>query len=175
MKKILLLVSTISLVVVSLAIYAMVTLNIQQLIICASDESGYYIPKNICKYYMYNYRGDDKDILLLENSSGISYLFETKDESEKYKQIEFFLEKGTNINHTSKLNGLSPLHTAILLNDSKLVKFLLIKKADPLQAESNNNMSSYEYVDFLILNEKRKSVNRDKIKKILLEFKNKKT
>jgi len=55
------------------------------------------------------------------------------------------------------------------------VKFLLIKKADPLQAESNNNMSSYEYVDFLILNEKRKSVNRDKIKKILLEFKNKKT
>ncbi|MFK5915577.1 MAG: ankyrin repeat domain-containing protein [Woeseiaceae bacterium] len=175
MKKILLLVFTIPLVVVSLAIYAMVTLNIQQLIICASDEGAFYIPKSICKYYMHNYRGDDKDILLLESSSGISYLFETRDDSEKYKQIEFFIEKGADINHISKLDGLSPLHTAILLNDSKLVEFLLIKKADPLQIESNNNMSSYQYVDFLILNEKRKSTNRDNIRKILLKFKNKNT
>lgn len=96
-KKIFLLALIIPFIVVVLAIYSISTLNIQQLVICSSDDNAFYIPKNICKYYMYNYRGSSEDINVLEKNYNISYLFSTQNANEKYNEIEFFLKKGANV------------------------------------------------------------------------------
>lgn len=174
-KKIILATSILFVIFVATTIYSMATLSIQQLVICSSDDEAFYIPKSICKYYMYNYRGNYEDIKSLESHSNISYLFETQDTNERYRQIDFFLESGADINHISNIDGLTPLHAAVLMNDPELVKYLLSKGADPLKEDTNKGVSVYKFVDLLIKNKTNNSVNLNNIRNILLEFRKTKT
>ncbi|MBN4080607.1 ankyrin repeat domain-containing protein [Beggiatoa alba] len=154
--------------------YAIKTLTINELIICTSNNEAFYIPQAVCEYYLINYRGSKEDIHDLENGNGLSFVANIDDLDKRYKLMDYFISKGLDVNGVSKIDGLTPLHSAILLNDPDLVQYLLSKRADPLTAERNNGMTAYKYVDFIISKDSKKLFNRDDVRNTLLKFRNKK-
>jgi len=173
MKKIIISLLLIPISIIGLAIYTLETLTIEDLIICSSYDEAYYIPSSTCEYYLKNYRANEKDIKYLESGFGLGFITTIDDSEKKYRLMDFFISKGLDVNSKNKADGLTPLHSAIILNDPKLVEYLLSKKADPLQTESNYGMTAYQYVDFLISKNSKK--NRSAVRKILFKFQNKKT
>lgn len=167
MKKALISFVIIFLGVSALTIYVMKALNIEELILCSSHTDAYYIPQGICKYYLVNYRANRDDIQELENGAGLGFIANDDNKDTKYMLMDYFLSKGLNINGRSKIDGLTPLHAAILLNDPELMKYLLSKGADPLQTDRDNGMTTYEYLDFLTSNNQSELFNREAIKHIL--------
>jgi len=163
----------VSFVVASLAVYTMATLNIQQLIICSTNEDAMYIPKDVCKFYLHNFRENSEDIVYLENSSGIAYLFEIDPAEIKYELLEFFIKNGADVNHLNVIDGLTPLNTSILLNDYDLTKYLLLKGANPLLKEKNSGMTAYQFIELLSSNESKNIKDRSKIQTLLLSIREK--
>lgn len=155
--------------------YAVKTFSISELVICASTNEAFYIPESVCEYYLINYRGNKDDIKKLENGAGLSFVANIKDPIKRYKFLNYFISKGLNINGASKIDGLTPLHSAILLNDPDLVQYLLSKGADPLKTEHNNGMTAYEYIEFIVSKDTKNLINRDSVKNILSGFHNKNT
>ncbi len=173
MKKLIISLLIIPVSIIGLAIYALETFTIDDLIVCSSYDDAYYIPSSTCEYYLKNYRANEEDIKYLESGFGLGFITAIDDSEKKYRLMDFFISKGLSVNSKSKADGLTPLHSAIILNDPKLVEYLLSKNADPLQTESNHGMTAYQYVDFLASTDSKN--NRSAVKKILLEFQNKKT
>lgn len=150
--------------------YAIKTFSISELVICASSKEAFYIPEAICEYYLMNYRGNKKDVQELENGGGLGFIANIEDTKKRYEIMDYFISKGIDINRVNEIDGLTPLHSAISLNDPKLVQYLLSKGADPLRKDKNSNSTAYEYVDYLSSIDVKNSVNRDSVRKILREF-----
>jgi ankyrin repeat protein len=100
----------------------------ESLIICASDSGGSLIPSPLCRYYFLNFTtaADAKDI---DARSGLSFAFEISDRGVRDTVIDRLLFLGADVNAPSKVDGLTPINAAILLNDPSLVGFLLSKGA----------------------------------------------
>ena len=151
--------------IIGLAIYEMSAENIEHLIINATNEETSYIPSSAYEYYLLNFRVTDEDIKYIESRAGLNFLFGISNQKKKYKLINFFISKGVSINKPSEIDGFPPLHAAILLNDEKLVKFLLNNGADINKKDIKFKLTPKEFIDFL--QQKNKTIDRRSIKKII--------
>jgi len=174
MKKYLIsLAAAISVCMMSLIIYAMETFSIEELIICSTSSEATFIPQDVCEFYLTHYRADEDDIHDLTQGAGLSFVAATENHKKRYRLLDYFLAKGLDVNSISQNDGLTPLHSAILLNDVELVQYYLSKGADPLKVDRDNRMTAYQYVDFLIAKSKDDNNSRIKIKEMLFKISDK--
>lgn len=85
----------------------------------------------------------------------------------RYKLFEFFLSKGMDINARSNIDGLTPLHAAILMNDHELANHLLKKGADKNMTDRDNKLTANEFLD--LLNHKRPDIDKKTVQQLLKE------
>ncbi|VAW86303.1 hypothetical protein MNBD_GAMMA18-1798 [hydrothermal vent metagenome] len=126
------------LIYVGLMLYVMTQMEMKVLILCSENQGGIRIPSNLCKYYLVNYRMNEKDIKELSEGAGLDYILyiEGKNSTE-YELAKLFLAKGLNVdgvNHYTPAppndNKFTPLQSAVVMNDMPRVKFLLDYGAD---------------------------------------------
>ena len=110
--------------------YSMASSDIEDLIICASHDNAHYIPQSLCKTYLFNHRGTPEDIQYLESHSGLSFVFGLRNEKDKLQMLDFLVSKKIDINKISAIDGMAPLHAAVMDNNVDLVKKLLQYGAD---------------------------------------------
>jgi len=168
-KNILILISTILTLVTGMGILSMTKGDIEDIIICSTNSKSHYIPSAICEYYLLNYRLTGEDINFIESGAGLSFLFHISDKSKRYMFLEYFISKGVSIDKPSAIDGLTPLHAAILMNDTELVVYLLDRGANPLKLDRDNKLTAIQFLDLLI--KKSPNVNRKNIQDILLTYK----
>lgn len=135
---------------ISILLYSLNKYDIEEIIICSLDSGSHYIPPNVCEYYLYNFRADKKDITDLSEVSNLGFMVGIENKSKREKLLNFFISKGSDINGISNIDGLTPLHAAILINDEDLVKYLIEKGANPLKMDRDNKLTAIEYVELLI-------------------------
>ncbi len=113
--------------VFGLMIYDMSEMEPSEMILCSSNEGSIFIPSKLCKYYMFNHRNIKKDVETLESGMGLAFILNGKDITDKYKLAEYYLLNGIDINGVNHYGtaNLLPLHSAVLFNNIKNVRFLL--------------------------------------------------
>ena len=151
----------IPLIVVGVGFYSMSKGDIEDIVICATNEESHYIPASICEYYLLNYRVTNEDVRFLEGRSGLAFLFEMPDKSKRQALLEHFISKGVSIDKQSSIDGYTPLHAAIIKNDPELVAFLLERGANPNQKDQEHNLTPKEFVDYL--NQRKSSMDRSAV------------
>jgi len=108
------------------------------------------MPQAVCQYYLLNHRLTQDDIQYLENySSGLAFLFSMQDKEKRIKYLNHFVSKGVSVDKQSVIDGFTPLHAAIILNEPELVKFLLEKGANPALKDKQFKLTSIEFIDYL--------------------------
>ena len=153
--------------IIGLAIYAMVTDDIEGIVVCAINDDTSYIPSSVCEFYLYNFRLTKEDINYIENRGGLSFPIGIHDKTKRYNLVKLFISKGVSVNKKSMIDGYTPLHSAIIHNDPRVVALLLSNGADINKKDTNQNMTPVEFLDFLI--KKQPHINRSAIKKIFTD------
>jgi len=125
--------------------------DIEDLIICSSQNNSHYIPQDFCKSYLFNFRGTKRDIQNLESRSGISSIFGLNAEHDKETLFNFLVSKNININKISPIDGFSQLHAAVLENNKSLVEKLLKSGVDKSVISSSTNNTALELAQQLQL------------------------
>ena len=131
------------------AVYSLSESTVEDIIICGTNDDTHYIPSKVCELYLFNFRTSGSDIQYLESRAGLAFLFGIKDVNKRNIYIEHFLSKGISIDALSNIDGLSPLHAAILLNELTLVEYLIDKGASTNQAEKNNGLTPLGFLQTL--------------------------
>lgn len=120
----------------SFMIYSLSTLEAPLVIVNSLNDNTSRIPRGLARYWLLNMRDAEKDIADLEGNRthlGIGFILnnDRNDLSENAKElVDFYLSKGADINHVG-FDGFTALHTAVIGNEPKKVKYLLGKGADP--------------------------------------------
>ncbi|MEI8620829.1 hypothetical protein P4S66_08130 [Pseudoalteromonas sp. B129b] len=156
----------------SVALYSLINSDIEDVIICGTNNNTHYIPSDACEYFLFNYRSGKDDIESLESGAGLAFLFEIKDIDKRDAYIEHFISKGIKVNTLSHIDGLSPLHSAILLNDFGLVQLLIGKGASITIKEKAHGLTPLEFIHKL--RENNAQINRQLISEFLLSISNNK-
>ncbi|XOZ33651.1 ankyrin repeat domain-containing protein [Halomonadaceae bacterium KBTZ08] len=143
--------------VIGLGGWSLHTADIQDVSLCVTEDDTHYIPNSVCEQYMFQFRGTPSDIEYLENGAGIAFFFGIEDQEMRRRVMSFFLENGLSINKPSAIDGLPPLHAAVLMNDPQLVEFLLEHGADPTQKDQKHDLTASRYLELL----KQKNPERD--------------
>ena len=149
MKKFLLIVVILLTILLSTAAFSLSRMSVQELIICSTDNKSYLLPAPLCLTY-FNNMTSEQHAKKLDQHAGLAYVFEITPEQLKYEVIARLLTLGVDINKPSAIDGLPPLHAAILLNDPKLVQYLLEQGADKSISDNNQKMTSSQLVDHLL-------------------------
>jgi len=139
--------------------------DIEDVIACSLGEGTHYIPESLCKYYLYNYRANDSDINYLQMRSGLNFIVNILNVKERNKLLKYFISKGLDINKQSNVDGFTPIHAAILLNDEKLVSFLLANGASLSVVDKTYMLTPIQFVKLLI--EKKPSIDRNAVLALL--------
>lgn len=140
-------------------------LSTEQLIICATTDDAFVIPKMACRFY-FDKMADTSDAKQLDERAGIAFAFEIDDPAERSAIVERLIAIGADPNGVSKIDGLTPLNAAVLLNDVQLVQFLLDHGADKNKPDAANHLNAAEYVTRL--QRVQPSTNRDVIAAMLV-------
>jgi hypothetical protein len=154
--------------IIGLAIYAMATDDIEGIVICAINDDTNYIPSSVCEFYLYNYRFTKEDISYLENRGGLSFPIGIHDETKRYNLVKLFISKDVSVNKKSVIDGYTPLHSAIIHNDPRVVSLLLSSGADINKKDSNQNMTPDKFLEFLL--KKQPNIDRGAIKRIFTTY-----
>jgi hypothetical protein len=88
-----------------------------------------------------------------------------ENEDKKYLYLNSFIKNGASVNAPSTISSLPPLHAALLLNDSKLVVFLILQGADPKQKNTQSDMNAHDFV--IHLQAKKPLIDRSDVLKAL--------
>ena len=117
-------------VFVVLLVYAVSSMTVQRLILCATDNSQSAVPSAVCKYYLENHGIDGEAVRDLQAGAGLEFILNIESPS-RFELAERFIEQGLDvngINHYSSQNS-APLHAVIMYGDLDSVKFLIAKGA----------------------------------------------
>ena len=109
-----------------LATYALVSLDIESLLVCA-DNGGLKIPysKQLCRRYLFTFRGTEQDIEALAQGVGASFVAQGISTVQEREQVlRFLIEKGLRIDQPD-MHQTTPLHAAVLANSEEEVALLL--------------------------------------------------
>jgi hypothetical protein len=142
-------------------------LNIEHLIVCSTQDKAYFIPERACKFYFYNFTGRN-EAENLESGAGLAYAFEIEQEKERREVLAHLMAIGVDVNAVSPVDGLTPLNAAILLNEPRLVNYLISKGADSSKKDKANRMNAMEFLD--VLEDKPPGVDRSAVRSILKEY-----
>lgn len=151
MKKIIISILFIIIVFFASVISSLNNYDIEEVIICSINNESHLIPSNVCELYLHEYRGAKDDIALLKKRSGLSFVFDVVDKNKRTQLLDFLLLKGSDIDGLSNVDGLTPLHAAILLNDIELLNYLLMNDANPLVKDRDNSLTSKQFLELLII------------------------
>ncbi|MBB1320383.1 MULTISPECIES: ankyrin repeat domain-containing protein [Shewanella] len=143
------------------AIYSLENSRVEDVVLCSVEDNTHYIPNSFCEFYLFNFRLTKQDLDELQSASGIAFLFSISNQKKKYVYLDKFIENGASVNSKSEIDGLPPLHAAILLNDKKLVEYLLSKGSDPELLDSQNKLNAYDFV--MLLKRNNDSINRNEV------------
>jgi Ankyrin repeats (many copies) len=111
---------------VGLSAYVIAQQGIEDLLLCA-DKGGLRIPisKNLCRAYLFAFRGSRQDIEALHRGIGASFVAQGESSATEREQIlRFLISKGLNVNNIDA-HKLTPLHSAVLANSAEEVELLL--------------------------------------------------
>jgi len=142
--------------------------DIEEVIICSTNNESHFISSKLCSYYLFNYRGNKNDIYQLSQTSNLNFLVSIQDKKQRKSLFDFFIKNGSDINGISHIDGLTPLHSAILINDAELVKYLLSMHADPTIIDKNNHLTAIQFLN--LLTSRNPEVDREKIR-LLFQYK----
>jgi len=138
------------LTIAGLMVYVMIEMKMEYLILCSENEESIRIPSSLCKYYLVNYRMNEKDINELREGAGLDYIL-TVGGSGKYELATLFLAKGLDVDGVSHYTAappndikITPLQGAALTNELQSVKFLIEQGAN-LQIRGELGMTALEY------------------------------
>ncbi len=145
---------------VSFIYFTLSSMGIESLILCASEAGGSKIPTPICRYYLSDLTTSN-DAKNLDSRAGLAFSFEIANQDERYKIINRLLYLGSDINSPSKIDGLTPINAAILLNDADLVKFLISKGVSLEKPDIANQLNPRQFLN--LLKEKDPKTNRQAI------------
>ncbi|MGD8569280.1 MAG: hypothetical protein PVJ39_14430 [Gammaproteobacteria bacterium] len=168
MKKLLIGLLVVIIVAGATSVYSLSQDNIENLIVCSVNDEASYIPSNVCQYYLVNFRGNRDDIAFLNKGAGLGFLISIENNAKRKRLLDFFIAKGMDVNSKSRIDGLTPLQAAILLNDHNLVAYLLKKGADPSIPDRDNGMTAREFLK--LLTEKKPDVDRSLVRKELNSY-----
>lgn len=154
-----------AILIIATMAYSLSQDNIENLIVCSANKEASYIPCKICEYYLINFRGSKADIDFLSKGAGLGFLVNIDNKQLRIKLFEFFLSKGMDINARSNIDGLTPLHAAILINDHELVNYLLMKGADKNITDRDKKLTANAFLD--LLNQKRSDIDRKIVQQLL--------
>jgi len=135
---------------IGMTIHFLQTASISDLMVCTSGEGERNIPRQVCREWIYTFRGTSEDVESLQSSIGIvfrgtpdledveishasvgiEWVFATPREDWN-AMARFWLSKGVNINYRRPISLLTALHSAALRGNAEQVEFLLGLGADP--------------------------------------------
>lgn len=151
LKSLLAAVLLLFLTAVGLLSYAVASMDIEELILCASDDGGFSIPAPMCKSYLLNFRGTEEDINVLEAGAGLAYALSAPGTTDRFEISRFLIEQGLDVNSRNHYTSLklTPLHSAVLDNDAAAVSFLLENGADRSARTVDKAMTPLEFAELL--------------------------
>jgi len=135
-------------------------LSTEELIICATTNDAFRIPKKACRLY-FDKLTDASSAKQLDDSAGIAFAFANDDVQERSAVIERLITLGADPSGISKIDGLTPLNAAILLNDPQLVQLLLDHDVDRHKPDAANHLNAADYL--ALLQQSQPSINRDAV------------
>ncbi len=161
------------LAVVGLMFYVMTQMEIEHLISCSANKGGTRIPGGLCKYYLVNYRINEKSINELKKGVGLGYVLGVEKDFSEYEMTKLFIVNGlgvNSVNHYGNVNA-TPLQSAVLDNDVRGVKFLIGQRADVHIKNERYGMTALEMAK-KFHKEESKLQNRSEIIRILSDAEN---
>jgi hypothetical protein len=140
----------------SIGWYMFKNMPIEHLVTCSVEKDG------ICIWFLKNFRGSVEDLDQLTLNGGFNFIFagyngaissQTQNISLYDQRTEtladFFLNKGLDINAASPIDGLTPLHSAVVLNQPEVVKYLLSHGADKSVRDNKFKLTAVELANKL--------------------------
>lgn len=120
---------------IGISAYMIMSQGINELVICANDKTlNVPFSESLCRSYLYSARGSARDIDILQQNGGVSFLMNAAQTApERRKLVKFFIAKGLNINGPDT-HGVLPLQLAVLEGSVGNIKLLLDFGANPLLA-----------------------------------------
>lgn len=132
------------LTILAIGMYA-INIPFDTLIVKAIHQSRNPLEQTISRWVLFTFRGSKKEILALEQNNGLNFVIAYQDK-ESIETFEWLLNKGANVNCISPIDGLTPLHAALLYENSELVERLMKRGANPLITEKNSDLTACEYL-----------------------------
>jgi ankyrin repeat protein len=154
--------------VAGLMLYDMSQMKMEVLILCSANEGGIRIPSSLCKYYMVNYRINEKGIKELREGVGLGYVLGVERKFSDYEMTKIFIANGLgvdSVNHYGDVD-VTPLQSAVLSNDVRGVKFLIGYRVDVRIKNERYGMTALEMAK-KFHKEESKLQNRSEIIQIL--------
>lgn len=152
-------------------LYDVSQMDSETIILCASNEGGILIPSKLCEYSLYNHRSIEDDVDELAGGAGLAFILNGQNKEEKYEIAEFYILNGLDVNGVNHYGdyNLTPIHSAVLLNDVEMAEFLLKHGAELNTKPPAINMTPLEFARSL--QKKEPSVDRSEILEILSDRK----
>lgn len=122
---------TVLCVVCGVVSYNVMNFNINELVACSDADGDFIIPsKQLCRQYLFHFRGNEEDISLLHRGIGASLILNGMGSiQDKEEVLKNLIGKGLDINRVDR-HRLTPMHGAVLSNSLEHVQLLLRNGAD---------------------------------------------
>lgn len=115
--------------------YVISSQGIQALLVCSAN-GGVKVPfsNKVCQYYLFNFRGNTKDIHNLQKYGGAAFVLNQGNVTHEMRRtLSFLVSRGLDINGADE-SGIRPLQGAVLENSLAKVKLILGLGGNPLLA-----------------------------------------
>lgn len=128
MKKLFtaLIIGSVALSYIGLSGYVIAKQSAEELLLCA-DRGGLPIPfsRELCRDYLFAFRGSRQDIDALHQGTGASFVIEGESPAPEREQVlKFLIGKGLDVNRID-MHRLTPLHRAVIAEAADAVDMLL--------------------------------------------------
>ncbi len=125
--------------------YNTASMDVESLILCASNEEGIYIPAPLCRLQLIDV-SPERYAQELSAGAGLGFVLAGNNSEVKLKLAEHFVKQGVSVDAVDNIHniGIPPLHGSILLRDFIAVEFLLNHGADPSIKASSNGLTAPE-------------------------------